>query len=135
MYNYNENFKNYRQIKISKKLHNKYFKYRQIKWYTGLITSYEYFISKSNTTLEVCKFTSIIGKIICTILLPFEILFHGIGNILELITEYKRVLFEKKYGSFVTDIKFLYYNNIETEFYIDLKKELSKNYKVGKYEI
>lgn len=135
MYNYNETFKNYRKIKISKKLHNTYFNYRQIKWYTPLITSYEYFISNSNTTLEICKFTSIIGKLICTILLPFEILCHGIGNIPKLITEYKRVLFEKKYGSFVTDTKFLYYNNRETEFYIDLKKELSKKHKAGTYEI
>ena len=127
MYNYNEIFKNYRKIKLSKRFHNEHFTYRQIKWYTGLRTSYEYLISEENTRLILCKFTSLIGKIICCLILPIEIIVHGIGNIKELITEYKRMLFQKKYGSFLSDTIWLQSNNIENQFYIDLKDELNKN--------
>ncbi len=87
----------YKQFNLTKKQHNKLFKYRQIKW----CNKYEYYYNDNEILLH--KFINLPAKILTTILFPFYSLFYGVGNIKELVQEMKEGYNQKKYGSFTGD--------------------------------
>ncbi len=109
---------NFDKIKISKKLHNKYLISYQIKWYTFLFYNYKYFISSEE--VRIYKYLSLFSKILCTILMPIYIVYYGINGMKKLFKEYYTLMLNNNSAACSID---LYYNNIETNFYIDLKKE------------
>ena len=89
--------KGYIQFNLTKAQHNKLFPKQKKKW----CNKYEYYYK--NTHILLHEFTSTLGKITVTLLLPFMILFHGIKNTKEILIEYKRMLNEKKYGAFISE--------------------------------
>lgn len=84
----------YKQFKLTKKQHNKLFPKRKIKWNTR----YEYYFNKDRVILQ--RFTSYKAIILTTVMFPVLILFAGLYNIKEAITELKCMYNEKKYGKF-----------------------------------
>jgi hypothetical protein len=108
----------YDKIKISKKLHNEYLICYQIKWYTFLFYNYKYFIS--NEEVRIYKYLSLFSKILCIILMPIYIVYYGINDIKKLFKEYYDLMLDNTSAVCSLD---LYYNDIETNFHIDLNKE------------
>lgn len=97
-YIYKDPLKNgYKQFKLTKKQHNKLFKYRQIKWYDR----YKYYYNENEVILH--KFVNWKGVIFETILFPVNLLLNGIYNFKELINSYKRLYNQKKTGYFSGD--------------------------------
>jgi len=89
--------KGYKQFKLTKKQHNKLFKYRQMRW----CDKYEYYYNGNEILIH--KFINLPTKILATILFPFYLLFYGMGNFKELIKEMKSGYNQKKYGAFSVD--------------------------------
>jgi len=87
----------YKQFKLSKKQHNKLFKYRQIKWYH----KYEYFYSKDDVILH--RFFNYKAVTLSTLLFPVSILLTGIINIKECWQDLQKMYNQKKYGAFSAD--------------------------------
>ena len=93
--------KGYKEIKISKKKHNEFFPKRKITFKSSLYIVYKYYISDYG--ILIYKFTSKFGIILNLILFPIVVLMGGLENIKEIIIDYKKLLNEKKYGTFVSD--------------------------------
>jgi len=87
----------YKQFKLTKKQHNKLFKYRQIKW----CDRYEYYYNEQEIIMH--RYVNLMAIIIETLLFPIYVLLHGFVNIKELNKEYKEIFNQKKYGAFVGD--------------------------------
>lgn len=87
----------YKKFKLTTKQHNELFKYRKKKWYS----KYEYYYNENQILLH--GFTNKFAIVINTILFPLIVLVNGIGNIKEIIDDFKRLYNEKKYGSFTSD--------------------------------
>lgn len=96
----------YTRFKITKKQHNEIFKNRKIKW----TDRYEYYYNENNIIMH--KFYSKKLIVLFTILFPLIVLFTGISNIKESYSDLKRMLNQKKYGSFVSE----YVHKQEAEF-------------------
>lgn len=87
----------YKQFKLTKKQHNRLFKHRQIKW----CDKYEYYYNDSCVILY--KFINWKGILLMTVLFPFNVLYAGLGDFKETISDYKKMYNQKKYGSFSSD--------------------------------
>ncbi|QNR65383.1 hypothetical protein IAQ67_15935 [Paenibacillus peoriae] len=87
----------YKQFKLSKKQHNHLFPKRKKKWNTR----YEYYYNDKRIIVQ--HFTSYLAIALTTIMFPVLILFAGLSNFKEAITEMKHLYFEKKYGKFYED--------------------------------
>lgn len=97
-YVYKNPLKNgYKQFKLSKKQHNEIFKHGKLRW----IDRCEYYYNDNDILIH--KFASLFAKILVTVMFPINILMYGLKNFKEIITEYKEMYNEKKYGSFVSD--------------------------------
>lgn len=112
MYEYREPTENgYKRVHLSRKHHNMLFKYRQIGLRKLIFARYEYYLS-DKTFLMYC-FTSKVGIAVATLMFPLNVVIHGIGNIGELITEYRRLYNQKKYGAFTSDSAYSGSNRFE----------------------
>lgn len=89
--------KGYKKFKLSKKIHNKLFKYSQIKWYDR----YEYYYNDKRIIIH--KFYNIYRIIIETIFFPITILFNGFLNIKSCWESLKNLHNQKKNGNFISD--------------------------------
>nr|WP_145401713.1 hypothetical protein [Paenibacillus xylanexedens] len=87
----------YKRFKLSKKQHNYLFPKRKMKWNTR----YEYYYNDERVIMQ--RFTSFTAIVVTTILFPVLILFAGLSNFKEAITEMKWLFNEKKYGKFSED--------------------------------
>lgn len=87
----------YKKFKLSKKTHNKLFKYRQIKW----IDKYEYYYNDKQIIFH--KFYNPLVIIFNTLLFPVSVLLYGIMNFKECWLDLKKTYNQKKYGSFSSD--------------------------------
>lgn len=85
------------QFKLTRKQHNALFKYRQMKWYHR----YEYYYNEHKIIMH--RFVNIYGIILQTIMFPILVLLEGLGDIKQIIEEYKKLYNQKKYGSFRGD--------------------------------
>lgn len=61
---------------------------------------------EQDDTYHIQYLTSITGKALLTLVLPFAVLGYGVMNIKEVLGDYRRRIFERKYGSFSTDTVF-----------------------------
>lgn len=86
-----------KQFKLTKTQHNEIFKHTQCNWKTH----FEYY--QFETNIEIQRFSSIYLKLWNTVAFPVVVLFAGLSNISEILEEYKKLYFEKKYGAFVSD--------------------------------
>lgn len=84
----------YKKFKLTKKQHNRLFPKRKRNWKAR----YEYFYNKDRVILQ--RFTSHTAIILTTLFFPILILFAGLSNFKEAITEIKWMYNEKKYGKF-----------------------------------
>ncbi len=87
----------YKQFKLTKKQHNKLFKYRQIKWRDR----YEYYYNDKYILLY--RFTNWKAIILITLLFPVILLLEGLLDYKETIKDYKGMYNQKKYGAFSSD--------------------------------
>ncbi|RXZ78036.1 hypothetical protein EBB07_28685 [Paenibacillaceae bacterium] len=87
----------YKQFNLTKKQHNRLFKYRQRTW----TDYYEYYCNDNHIIMH--RFTSLIAKCVTTLLFPLTFFVYGIANHKEIIRDHKRVFNEKKYGSYYSD--------------------------------
>lgn len=87
----------YKKFKLSKKQHNHLFPKRKRKWNT----TYEYFYNEHRVILQ--QYTSKRAIMLTTLLFPVLILFAGLSNFKEALTEMKWLYNEKKYGKFSSD--------------------------------
>lgn len=92
---------------IPRKVRKTLLPYRKV----GFLHKQEWWINGSY--VEIHYLTSIWGKILLTILFPVQGLISGFFN-KELYKEYKRMYFQKKYGSFSSD---RVYKSRNPEFY------------------
>lgn len=85
--------KGYKEITISKALHNEIFKYKKRSW------SYlpKYYFNEQIGSIIVEHRISILGKVVLCILYPFYLLRY---DVVELTEDIKKALFQSKYGSF-----------------------------------
>lgn len=88
----------YKRFFLAKKQHNELFKYDQLHWFTR----YEYYISDDR--IIVNRFTHPVAIAINLILFPLSLLLHGMVNFKESWTDHKKLLNEKKHGSFLSEI-------------------------------
>ncbi|WP_336761318.1 hypothetical protein [Paenibacillus sp. USHLN196] len=87
----------YKQFKLSKKQHNYLFPKRKKKWNAR----YEYYYSDERVIMQ--QLSSYSAIVLTTVLFPVLILFAGLSNFKEAITEMKWLFNEKKYGKFSED--------------------------------
>ena len=84
----------YKKIKLTKKQHNKLFKYRQMIWYD----KYDYYLKGDNIIIE--RTNNILFKIVLTLAAPFLIIVEGFKVV---IPEYIREIKGKKIGAHTVD--------------------------------
>ena len=83
----------YRQVYITRKQHNKTFKYRQLKWYQRA----EYYLSNDDTKCAILHtYTNIIGIVSTIIYFPLCVLINGFGEIKEILKDYKKLFNQRK---------------------------------------
>lgn len=87
----------YKQFKLTKKQHNKLFPNRQRTWKSR----FEYYYNDNNVILHL--FTSRLAIILNLILFPLSVLLNGLREFKEVAESHKKLLNEKKYGSFSSD--------------------------------
>lgn len=87
---------NFKKFSISKKEHNKIFK----RFKLGIFQSAEYYYSEERQVFKIYKFANKFFVILNIIIFPFNLIFYGFANFKELLTAYKKMIFQKKYGSF-----------------------------------
>lgn len=87
----------YIKFKITKKQHNKLFKYRRLKWFNR----YEYYYSKEEIIIH--NFKNLPFRIMFTIGFPLFILLNGLVNFKESFNELNMMWNQKKYGRFSSD--------------------------------
>ena len=99
MYKYKNPINNgYKRFYLSKKAHNKLFPKRKI----NMFKKNEYYILEDKQII-IYSFLTLFGKLLTTIILPIAILIN-LSDIKDTIYDYKRSLFQKKYGTFTSDI-------------------------------
>jgi hypothetical protein len=84
----------YKQVHLTKKQHNTIVKRRKKNWKNR----YEYYLNEDRIIVQ--EFSSKILIILSVLLYPISVLFAGLSNFKELNRDLKRLLNEKKYGSF-----------------------------------
>lgn len=92
--------KGFKRIKVSRRNHNKIFKYRKRTFIKDLMNTTEYY--ENDECIQVQNVPSLFGKILLLFISPLLILFYGVTN-KENYTDIKRTLFAKKYGAFTAD--------------------------------
>ena len=85
------------RTKLSTKDHNYLFPGRKKNWRIR----FEYYINEDEFVIE--EYCSTIAKIIQVICFPLMVIGVGVFNFKELIDEYKRLFFQKRYGAFVSN--------------------------------
>ena len=86
-----------KRVYLTKRQHNKLFEHRQIHW----AQRYEYYLSDKK--FEMQRFTSLPAMILSLVLFVPGVIFYGPANIKEILSDYKKLLNEKKYGRFSGD--------------------------------
>lgn len=89
----------YQEATLPDKLQDKLFQYRKSSWKY----KYIFFVNKEKNIIEMCRFTPPYLKVILTLMYPFLVLVHGIGNIKHLHKEFHELYHEKVCGSFSGD--------------------------------
>lgn len=102
----------YNKFNLSKKEHNKLFKYRRRNWKSR----YEYYYNDKEIIME--KYHSLVVKMICVLIFPIGVIWVGFPDALE---ELKTSIFQKKYGSFNVDDIY-----VKTELYSEIINLISK---------
>ena len=102
MSNNNYEYKNpidqgYKQFHLTKSQHNKLFEHRQIKWHD----KYEYYYNDKEIIMH--NYNNWKSITLYTLAFPILLIYHGLSNIKETISDYKELFNQKKYGSFVSD--------------------------------
>jgi hypothetical protein len=87
----------YKQFKLTKKQHNKLFKYRQIKWQD----KYEYYYNDKEVILH--KFYNWKVIVLQIVFLPIIILLNGLINIKETWKDTIKLFKQKETGYFIGD--------------------------------
>jgi hypothetical protein len=85
----------YKQFKLTKKQHNLLIPTRKKTWKNR----FEYYINDQGIIFH--QFPSLPAIILYTIIFPIVVLIHGIGNMEEIIKEYKELYNPKKYGGYM----------------------------------
>jgi hypothetical protein len=93
--------KGYKKFSVPRKVHNELLPNRKLKWYV----TPEYYINEENGSIEIQYFTNMIGIIANLLLFPVVGLCHGFCDS-GVYDDYKKLLNEKKYGSFSSDVIF-----------------------------
>lgn len=70
-------------VKISKKQHNRIFKYRQVKW----LTYYEIIDDPNKKDIEMYRYIRIPVRIVCIIFSPLAIFVGGVPAMISIIKE------------------------------------------------
>lgn len=96
---------NFKKFSVPKKEHNKIFK----RFKLGFFQSAEYYYSEELKVIKIYKFENKIFVTLNIILFPFNVIFYGFSNFPEILKAYKKIIFQKKYGSFVQEN--IYSNN------------------------
>jgi hypothetical protein len=99
MFEYKSPIENgYKRFYLTKKDHNKLFPKRK----TTILRKNEYYILEDKQII-IHSFLSLFAKLLATITLPFAIIIN-LSSTKEVLGEYKGILFQKKYGTFVSDL-------------------------------
>lgn len=87
----------YAKFKITRKRHNEIMSNRKQNIFTKIDAYY-----KENKILFHYT-TSLLGKTVITIMLPYSLVVHGLSSLSEMATEYKKLFSERKSGSYTND--------------------------------
>lgn len=82
------------QFKVSRKAHNLILPKRKI----TIFQTFKYYYNEHGIKTEM--FTNWFGILLCVLMFPYYLLVHGLGELTELLDEYKDLFNQKKCGSF-----------------------------------
>lgn len=114
----------YVEFKLSRKDNNRILKYRK----KNIFSKIEAFYKEDQIQLHYSA--NLLGILVTVLLFPYYFLAHGFGNAKEIISEYKELFNQKKYGSFSRDnIRKYKRTNEVYEPFIELEKIYKKQVK------
>lgn len=100
------------KIKVTKENHNKVFTYRKRTFFKSLIWKYEYFADDKKIRVE--NVPTFLAKVLVILLFPLHLIIYGTSNYKDVISDTKKLLNARKYGSFASD-------TVEGDLYFKLK--------------
>lgn len=90
----------YKKVRLTRVEHKRLFHNRPLRWHNR----YEYYIRDSDFLIR--RFTGIFAVFLIVLMSPVIVLFYGLANIKETFDELKRIVMQKKYGAFSSDVIF-----------------------------